>query len=65
MNDVVSRHTMTDVTEGRRDREGKRLWKKPRIKTLRVIQTRVGTAAGPDEDLYVNDNPDNKYMPIS
>ena len=47
--------------------EGKRPWTKPRIKTLRVFSTRAGTdsVAGVDEDNYINDNPDNRYTPIS
>ena len=47
--------------------EGKRPWTKPRIKTLRVLSTRAGTVNEPgvDEDNYINDNSDNKYMPIS
>ena len=47
--------------------EGKRPWTKPRIKTLRVFSTRAGTDSVPgvDEDNYVNDNPDNRYTPIS
>ena len=45
--------------------EGKRPWTKPRIKTLRVFSTRAGTATGADEDNFINDNPDNKYNPVS
>ena len=55
-----------DVEDAGSHPEGKRPWTKPRIKTLRVLSTRAGTvAAGVDEDNYVNDNPDNKYTPIS
>ena len=47
--------------------EGKRPWRRPRIKTLRVLSTRAGNDAVPgvDEDNYINDNPDNRYTPIS
>ena len=56
---------MKDADRRAETPEGKRPWTKPRIKTLRVFSTRVGTfnEPGVDEDNYLDENANNKYTP--